>query len=330
MKHLHKARLEKIINRFKSVKVLAIGDLMLDEFVWGSVSRISPEAPVPVVWVNSESFMPGGASNVANNIHALGATTFLSGMVGGDERGRKIIEELARKGMDTEGICTDEERPTTLKTRVIAHHQQVVRIDKENVSPVDGNVLEQILTYTREKIQEVDGVIIEDYGKGIIIPRLLTEVTRLAKKYKKIITVDPKEEHFSYYKQVTAITPNHHEAGKAIGIQIKDERTLREAGKRLLAKLKCKSILITLGENGMALFEGSGTMTHIPTVAQEVFDVTGAGDTVISVFTLSLAAGASMKEAAYISNFAAGIVVGKVGVAVTTKEELLERIKQWK
>ncbi|MBL7085212.1 MAG: D-glycero-beta-D-manno-heptose-7-phosphate kinase [Candidatus Omnitrophica bacterium] len=318
--------MRRVIGNFKRAKILVIGDLILDEFIWGKVSRISPEAPVPIVWVNSESFMPGGAANVANNIHALGAQAYICGVIGSDERGRILTDELRRKNIDVEGIVIDNERPTTLKTRVIAHHQQVVRIDREKLEDIDDNVVSQILTFLKEKIYDVDAVLIEDYGKGLIVPRLLQEVASLAQKHKKIITVDPKENHFSFYQNATLITPNHHEAAHAVGKEIKNEQDLEEIGRALLAQQKSKAILITLGEDGMRLFEQRQQSVHIPTVAQEVFDVSGAGDTVISAASVALASGASMLEAAHISNYAAGIVVGKVGVAVATQEELLERM----
>ena len=319
-------RFKKIISRFHDVRILVIGDLILDEFLWGDVSRISPEAPVPVVLVRSESFMPGGAANVANNIHALGSKVYLAGVVGNDEKGRILTEELKKKDIDVGGIVIDGERPTILKTRVIAHHQQVVRIDREKADGLNEGLIEQIVDYVREIINDIDAIIIEDYDKGIVTLRLLQEVLRLAKQHKKIITVDPKEEHFHYYKGVTAITPNHYEAAEAAGVKFKGIESLGKIGKAILNKLKCEAVLVTLGENGMQLFEKKGGITHIPTVAQDVFDVSGAGDTVIGAFTLSLAAGASIVDSAYISNFAAGIVVGKVGIAVVTQEELVSQL----
>ncbi|MBN3039327.1 MAG: D-glycero-beta-D-manno-heptose-7-phosphate kinase [Candidatus Omnitrophica bacterium] len=328
MKGHDKEAFKRVIKAFNRAKILVIGDLILDEFIWGKVNRISPEAPVPVVWVNSESFMPGGASNVANNIHGLGAQAFICGVIGADERGRILTEELRRKNIDVEGIVVDAERPTTLKTRVIAHHQQVVRIDREKVDEVDDNVISQILTYAKEKINDVDALLIEDYGKGLIAPRLIQEVIALAHKHDKIVTVDPKDNHLSYYQDITLITPNHHELAKATGEEIKSEKDLDVAGRALLANQKSKAVLVTLGENGMRLFEENGQSVHIPTMAQEVYDVSGAGDTVIAAATVALASGASMLEAAHISNYAAGIVVGKVGVAVATQEELNERFSR--
>lgn len=319
-------KLARFFPRFPKVRVLVIGDLILDEFIWGDVSRISPEAPVPVVWVQRESFMPGGACNVASNVRSLGGEVTLAGIVGDDARGRNLLGELSRQGIDVSGIVTDPHRPTTQKTRVIAHHQQVVRIDREDPSAVEGPVLKRMVAAVREKIDEVDALIIEDYGKGVVTAGLLREVVEAARRRGKIVTVDPKEEHFNFYRGVTSITPNHHEAGRAAGFAIKDEATLERAGKTLLKRLNCESVLITRGEQGMSLFEKRGRVTHIPTVAQEVFDVSGAGDTVISAFTLALAAGASKVEAAFLSNVAAGIVVGKVGIAVVTPEELRKRL----
>ena len=322
------SKLKTIISRFKNAKVLVVGDLILDEFLWGDVSRISPEAPVPVVWVKNESFMPGGASNVANNLKALGASVALAGVIGDDERGAILKGELQAKGIDTAGVFVDESRPTTLKTRVVAQHQQVVRIDREKVEHLGGSIISKMMNYLASALKNVDAVIIEDYGKGVITPAVLSRIVPLARRKDKIISVDPKEEHFKYYRGITVITPNNHEASKAVGFTIKDTATLKKAGKALLDKLNCRIVLITLGENGMAVFQKGKPMTHIPTVAQEVFDVSGAGDTVIASYTLSLASGADPVGAAHIANHAAGIVVGKVGIAVVTPEELLNRINR--
>jgi D-beta-D-heptose 7-phosphate kinase/D-beta-D-heptose 1-phosphate adenosyltransferase len=320
-------KIKSKVNNFKNARVLVVGDLILDEFLWGDVSRISPEAPVPVVWVRKESFMPGGASNVANNLSSLGAKVFLVGVVGDDERAAILKGGLEHKGIDTAGIIADNSRPTILKTRVVAQHQQVVRIDKEKAEPLSADVVAKLVRYIENMIKDVDAVIIEDYGKGVITSSLLSRIVPVAKRHNKIISVDPKEEHFKYYRGISVITPNNHEASRAVGFQIKDEATLIKAGEALLKRLNCKIALITLGENGMAVFQKSGPMKHIPTVAQEVFDVSGAGDTVIASYTLSLASGADPIMAAHIANCAAGIVVGKVGIAVVTPDELLDRIK---
>jgi len=322
-------RLNKILSKFKQARILVVGDLMLDEFIWGTVSRISPEAPVPVVWVNRSSFMPGGACNVVNNIRALGGEVYACGVIGQDSAGAMLIDELRERAINTEGVLIDTSRPTIKKTRIIAHHQQVVRVDREGNGLVKSVLLEKIIHFIKKAIENVDAVIIEDYGKGLIQPKLIRRVITLAKKYEKIIVVDPKEEHFSYYKGVTLVTPNQHEAEVATSIKIKDEDSLKKVANKLIGKLKCKALLITLGEKGMALFQGSLSsrqagreFTKIPTVAREVFDVSGAGDTVVASFTLAKASGGSMKEAACISNIAAGIVVGKLGVAVVTPQEL--------
>lgn len=321
-------RFKRIISDFPRARVLVVGDLILDEFIWGNVSRISPEAPVPVVWVERENFMPGGASNVATNIRALGGEAYLSGVVGDDPRGEVLQGLLRKRGVNCDGIFADKDRPTTQKTRVIAHHQQVVRFDREIIRPVSDHTQRSITRFIAEKLSDVDAVIIEDYGKGVIVPALVREIVRVARKQKKIITVDPKETHFSYYRGVTTLTPNHHEAGAMVGFKIKDDSSLEKAGRKMLQKLRCETALITLGENGMAIFQDGKKMIKIPTIAQEVYDVSGAGDTVISAYTLARAAGANAIEAAHISNCAAGIVVGKIGVAVTHPEELLERIQK--
>ncbi|MCM8794687.1 MAG: D-glycero-beta-D-manno-heptose-7-phosphate kinase [Candidatus Omnitrophica bacterium] len=318
-----KARFRSLLKRFTQTRILVIGDLMLDEFIWGTVDRISPEAPVPVVWVERESAMPGGAANVAASVQALGGQARLVGVVGRDLVADRFLEAVRRQGLGTGDIFFDPARPTTSKTRVVAHHQQVVRIDRERVERIGGRVLERCIQIACSAIPEVDGVVVEDYGKGLIVPELLKAVVGCAKKHRKVITVDPKEEHFEYYKGVTSLTPNKKEASIAAGMPIRDGKSLVQAGRTILNKLKPETLLITLGEEGMALFQGGrGRPVIIPTVAQEVFDVSGAGDTVIAAFTLARAAGASFLEAAVISNAAAGVVVGKVGIATCSPDEL--------
>ncbi|MCK4463124.1 MAG: D-glycero-beta-D-manno-heptose-7-phosphate kinase [Candidatus Omnitrophica bacterium] len=328
MKTQSYTRLKSIISEYKNKRILVIGDLILDEFIWGKVSRISPEAPVPVVWVDSESFMPGGAANVANNISSLGAKVYLVGVVGNDDRAAILRGELEHKGINTDGITTDATRPTILKTRVIAHQQQVVRIDKERIGHIKDSIVNKIVNYVKKSIDEIDAILIEDYGKGLITPKLLKPIVDLAKKYKKTISVDPKEEHFSFYRGVTVITPNCQEASRAVGFKISDKASLKKAGQILLNKFKVKIAIITLGEEGMAVFEEGSPPKRIPTMAQEVYDVSGAGDTVISSFTLSLASGATPIQAAHIANCAAGIVVGKVGISVVNEDELIARIRE--
>ena len=327
MKGQNFTKLKTIISNFTDKKILVIGDLILDEFIWGKVSRISPEAPVPVVWARSESFMPGGASNVANNINSMGGKAYMVGVVGNDEKAGILRGELEHRGVNIDGIFGDPQRPTILKTRVIAHQQQVVRIDREKIDPIRDSIIRKLTGYIEDVIGDMDGVIVEDYGKGLITAKLLDRIIPLAKRKRKIIAVDPKVEHFSYYKGVTVLTPNDAEASRAVGFEIKDKASLKKAGAELLKKLKLKVLLITLGEEGMVVFEEGKPAKKIPTMAQEVFDVSGAGDTVVSSYTLSLISGASPFQAAHVANCAAGIVVGKMGIAVVTQDEVVQKIK---
>lgn len=328
MKRYKYASLSGIVERFKKKRLMVIGDLLLDQFIWGDVSRISPEAPVPVVWVKDEGFMPGGACNVASNLAALGAEVSLVGITGKDEKGAILKDELRGRGILTDGVITDSKRPTILKTRVIAQHQQVVRIDRENLEHISARQIEKIKVYIRDNISDFDGLIIEDYGKGLITPALLKAIVPIVKRAGKIISVDPKEDHFSYYKGVSVITPNHHEAAKAVGFLLDSEKALVAGGEKLLNKLKNDVVLITRGEKGMVVFQKGKKPEKIPTFAQEVFDVSGAGDTVIAVYTLAVVSGASPIVAAHIANCAAGVVVGKVGVAVIEKKELLAGLRK--
>jgi D-beta-D-heptose 7-phosphate kinase/D-beta-D-heptose 1-phosphate adenosyltransferase len=328
--------LNGFLSRFSRARVLVVGDLMLDEFVWGKVSRISPEAPVPVVWVQSESVMPGGSANVANNIRALGGSVSVVGVVGEDRWGAALLGSLEARRIDVGGVLKGP-RQTTVKTRVIAHHQQVVRVDREQRESLPAATVQRLIGAVEERLKRVDAVVIEDYGKGVITRQFLEAVLPLARRQRKIVTVDPKQEHFDLYRRVTALTPNRMEAGEAVGRDLETDGDVERAGEEILRRLECEGILITLGEDGMWLFEqappqsGAGRgvrQTRIPTVAQEVFDVAGAGDTVIAAFTLALASGASMEQAARIANHAAGIVVGKLGVAVATPEELRDRLSR--
>jgi len=313
--------LNGLLAGFRRAKVLVIGDLILDEFVWGKVSRISPEAPVPVVWAQRESVMPGGAANVANNIRSLGGQVAVAGVLGDDRWGRQLLDELASRRIDGRTIVTAR-RPTTVKTRVIAHHQQVVRVDREDAQALSPRLIDQLVDGVMKRLSEFDALVIEDYGKGLVTRRLLEAVLPAAKAKGCRVTVDPKEEHLDLYRGVTAITPNRAEAGEAVGWVLEREADVERAGKQLIQQLSCDAALITLGEDGMFLCERGGQQTRIPTVAKEVFDVAGAGDTVIATFTLALASGATMAQAARMANHAAGIVVGKLGVAVVTPREL--------
>ena len=317
-----------ILSRFKDTTVLVVGDIILDEFIWGKVDRISPEAPVPVVMVKEETQLLGGAANVVNNIRSLGGQVFLSGLIGGDERGRKILSLLEGKGIPTAGILIDPRRPTTVKTRIVAHSQQVVRFDRENQAWLSQGFTDRIVSYVRNTIPHADAVVIADYGKGVVTEGLVQAVTQISKQQKKVVLLDPKINRFHLYRDVTVVTPNSQEASIASGIEIVDEKSLKEAGDKVLDRFNCEVVLITRGENGMALFERGKEAIYVPTTAREVFDVTGAGDTVIGVMALVVAAGASFGEAAVIANYAAGIVVGKVGTATVTPDELKEAVNR--
>lgn len=321
-------RFLEIIKFFQEARILVIGDFILDQFIWGKVERISPEAPVPVVNVQRESYMPGGSLNVANNIHSLGGAVYPCGVLGRDREGRMLVKVIRSEGIDTGGIVYDSARPTSLKTRVIAHSQQVVRFDREKDGDISAEDCRRMIKFVKHKLQEIDVVILEDYGKGVIQPRLLKEIVGLAKKMKKPVLVDPKEKNFSFYSGVTAVTPNRKEAYAAYDYRGSEKPSLDEVGRGLISKWKCQAVLVTLGEDGMALYEKKGAPTKIPTAAREVYDVSGAGDTVIAVFGLALAAGAKMREAAMLSNLAAGIVVGKIGTATITPEELRDAVEK--
>ena len=313
---------KKVIRGFKDRNILVIGDIILDHYIWGRVSRISPEAPVPVVEVTREEFLLGGAANVAHNIVSLGGRASVIGINGQDIAGEALMNILIQRGVNVDGIFT-ENRPTTVKTRVIAHNQQVVRFDREDRKYVDGKILKGVLGHINSVLLSYDAVILSDYQKGMISSELIRNIVKKAKPGDMFIAVDPKVGHFDFYKGVSLITPNVMEASNGANIEIRDDRTLLRAGKGLLKKLFCKAVLITRGEQGMSLFE-KNRVTHIPTVARKVYDVTGAGDTVISAFTLARASGAAMEDAAVIANHAAGIVVAEVGTAVATPEQLLQ------
>lgn len=317
-----------IIKRFSEASILVIGDLILDRYIWGKVSRISPEAPVPVVEVTREDFLLGGAANVAANIVSLGGKVAIAGVTGNDRARDVIMKLLEDRGIDTGGIVMDE-RPTTVKTRVIAHHQQVVRFDREDRSKISLKILKRMLDYIKAfaSRSRIDAIIVSDYKKGVVSRELIREILRIARPSGIFVAVDPKVGHFPYYKGVSIITPNLKEASEGSGIEIIDETTLIKAGRRLLKKLSLEALLITRGEEGMSLFlrrDKEIEHHHIPTRARKVFDVTGAGDTVIATFTLCKVSGASMIEACEIANYAAGIVVGEVGTATVTPEQLKE------
>ena len=318
--------LRQYIQRFPQASVLVIGDLILDHYIWGRVSRISPEAPVPVVHVDSESLKLGGAANVFNNILALGGKADLCGVIGSDETGRLLLKELGSKRAGRGGIVIDHERPTTRKSRVIAHNQQVVRYDVEQRDELKKSLQQRILRYVESRAKELSCLVVSDYAKGVVTATLMSELTRLASLRRIPVVVDPKVEHFGYYKSATVITPNHLEATQAAGVHGDDDQAIDQAGAIIRQRLGCQSVLVTRGEKGMSLYEANGVSWHIPTQAQQVYDVTGAGDTVIGTLALALSTGATMREAAQLANQAAGIVVGMIGTATVSAQQLSEAL----
>ncbi|MEI8174073.1 MAG: D-glycero-beta-D-manno-heptose-7-phosphate kinase [Deltaproteobacteria bacterium] len=323
-KIVNKKRALEIIKNFSRSKVLVIGDIMVDHFIWGKVSRISPEAPVPVVEVHSDNLLLGGCTNVLNNVYSLGGKVCGTGVIGVDDMGERLLEEFRKRRIDTNGIIREAGRPTTLKTRVVAHSQQVVRFDRESKKPIESGSIERIIAYIRAIQNGLGAIVISDYNKGVVTKTLLDGIRDIISERNIVVCVDPKQSDFSVYQGFHIITPNHYEAGRAIGVEIRNRQDLIRAGKTLLGQFDFKALLITRGEEGMSLFEKDGKTTHttFPAEAREVFDVTGAGDTVIGVFALCVASGATFREAAAIANHAAGIVVGKVGTATITQDEL--------
>jgi D-beta-D-heptose 7-phosphate kinase/D-beta-D-heptose 1-phosphate adenosyltransferase len=323
MKRRDVARLDALVRRFARVRILVVGDLMLDRFVWGRVERISPEAPVPVVHVTREDARPGGAGNVVSNVRALGGKAAVSGLVGDDGAGKLLTRMLADLGATTSGLVVDRHRPTIEKTRIIAHHQQVVRLDREDAGD-DGaaragaRVRDHVL---RERAR-ADVIVLSDYNKGVIGAELLDALAAAHRRDPFRWVVDPKRENFARYRRVSLVKPNREEAAAASGIPIHDRASLRRAGARLLDQWEAEAVLISRGEEGMALFKRGGSVEEFPTVAREVFDVTGAGDTVIATCALALGAGGTPEEATVLANHAAGVVVGKIGTATVTAQEL--------
>jgi len=318
-------QLQKVVEQFSDQPILVVGDLMLDRFVWGRVERISPEAPVPVVEVVKETVHLGGAANVAYNLAVLKARPLLVGVVGSDEAGDRLVEELHRQEISSEGIVRDKGRSTTIKTRIIAHNQQVCRTDREDKTPLSQGTVDQMRSAYQTLLEQVQGMILSDYGKGALSAALVVDLIQEARQAKKFLAVDPKADDFSVYRGASIVTPNKKEAVRASGVEIVDEASFIQAGEKLLEVIASDYLLITRGEEGMTLFEGK-EHSHIPTVAREVFDVSGAGDTVIASLTLAVAAGASIRDAAILANHAAGVAVGKLGTAAATGEEILSSI----
>jgi D-beta-D-heptose 7-phosphate kinase/D-beta-D-heptose 1-phosphate adenosyltransferase len=310
-------RLSEAIGRFSQAKVLVLGDVMLDRFIWGAVRRISPEAPVPVVEVSSETAMLGGAANVLHNLIALGGDALLCGLVGRDEPGRHVGSLLDELEVGGEGLLASPTRPTTVKTRVVAQSQQVVRVDREDRRPLAEEDLAGITDYLELQVPRVDAVIVSDYAKGVVAPQVTTRLAELCRRHRKLWTVDPKVPNMPLYRGASIVTPNHLEAALAAGLNLDLPDYVERAGAHLREAYGYQNVLVTQGERGMTLFSGQGAI-HLPTTAKQVFDVTGAGDTVISTLTLGLVAGLEPVEAATLANFAAGVVVGEVGTSAVT------------
>ncbi|MBI2252401.1 MAG: D-glycero-beta-D-manno-heptose-7-phosphate kinase [Armatimonadetes bacterium] len=322
-----KSLLKKVISNFHKKRILVLGDLMMDHWVWGKVNRISPEAPVPIVEVDNYSYTPGGAANVVNNLCSLGAKVSLIGVVGKDFIGKKLKRDLKFQGVDVKGIFYASDRPTTLKTRIIAHSQQVVRADYEKKERLSKEIIKTLIHHIAGDLKNYDALLISDYNKGVINADLLGEVLNLSRQYALKVIAGPKPENLKYFTGINLITLNQKEASLAVGFELKKEKDLIQAGEKILKDLNLESILITRGESGMSLFERGGKIYHVPALASEVYDVSGAGDTAISVLTLALTCGASFYQATLLSNQAAAIVVKKVGTAVVTALELEEVLK---
>ena len=318
--------LKELLTKFKNKRIAVVGDVMVDKYLWGTVTRISPEAPVPVVEVEKETERLGGAANVANNIKSLGGWPLLVGVAGEDANGALLTKLLAEQGCPISGIVRDASRPTTIKTRVIAHSQHVVRIDNEQKRDISSEVQTQILSVIRNSISSLDGIILEDYNKGVIVTSLIRQIIAMAREHGKIVAVDPKFQNFFEYKNASVFKPNRKEVEEALGVKLASEESVRKAIMLLKKKLDVENVLITLGEHGMSLLDNQGSLSHLPTRARHVADVSGAGDTVIATLTMALASGASIHESASLANFAGGVVCGEVGIVPILPEALLSRI----
>lgn len=319
-----------IITNFENRKILIVGDIMLDEYIWGRVNRISPEAPVPVVDVTERSVRLGGAANVVQNLASVGIKPYIAAICGEDSNGKLLHSELEKSGCDISALVSSSERPTTTKTRIMAHQQQVVRVDDEDSRNLTPNEEKQLLKAIKNTIDEMDAIVVSDYGKGVITPTLLDEIKKYALEHDIFISVDPKENHWDFYGAVDVITPNLKEGYESLGLTLKgmpEDEEIIKRGWEIVNRYSLRYLLLTLSEKGMMLFDRDNhEPTHLHTVAKDVYDVTGAGDTVISLFTAAIAAGATPIEATFISNHGAGITVAEIGTTSVTPSELIETI----
>lgn len=321
------SKLGDIVALFPGKQILVVGDVMLDEYIWGDVRRVSPEAPVPVVEIRCHTYLPGGAANTAANVVSLGGEALLGAVIGQDDHANQLCRVLEHYGMDVAGLVVDKERSTTTKTRVVAHRQQIVRVDLERRTPLPIELENALLAWVERKLNEADACVLSDYAKGVISNRLAQTCIQMAHKSGKPIVVDPKGTDYTKYRGATIITPNIQETEKALGSEIRLDTDLQAAGRRLSELLGGCAVLVTQGARGMTLFLQGSQAIHIPAVARSVYDVTGAGDTVVGTLALALATGASLVLAASLANRAAGLVIEKVGTATVTREELLAGIE---
>jgi D-beta-D-heptose 7-phosphate kinase/D-beta-D-heptose 1-phosphate adenosyltransferase len=321
-------RARRTLARAASRPVLVVGDVMLDVFVWGRVARISPEAPVPVVAIERESWHLGGAANVAANLRALGGAPRLVGVVGQDQAAFRLRDELEAAGIEASLAASSPDRPTTVKTRIVAHHQQVVRADLERSDELAGELEADLLRRALAALAGAAAVVVSDYQKGVVTPRLMRRLIAQARRQRIPVLVDPKLRHFRLYRGASVVTPNLPEAEQATGLRLRGDLDVARAGRRLLEELRCAAVLVTRGEHGMSLLRAGRRPLHVPTAAREVYDVTGAGDTVVGTLALAVAAGAPLDDAARLANLAAGVVVGKLGTATADPEELIEAARR--
>lgn len=329
--NITEAKLRTIFKRSKGKKIAIIGDVMLDKYVYGTISRISPEAPVPVVDIDKTEFKLGGAANVANNIKALEAEPILIGVIGNDYDSKHYIDVMKMLGLSTVGILKDSSRPTTAKTRVIAHAQHVLRVDSEIKDDINASSRKKIISFFRKNIRSFAAVILQDYNKGVLTPKMIKEIIAIAKKNNKPVYVDPKFHNFFEYRDVTVFKPNRKETADILAMKIDGEESVKEAGRILIDKLNCEFLVLTRGEKGMMLFDKEKNKTvilNIPTRARKVADVSGAGDTVISTIAVMLAGGANITEAVMLANQAAGIVCEEVGIIPIYKQALIDSYKK--
>jgi len=324
MKKINLKRLKQLLNACEHKKIAVIGDVMLDRYIWGRVSRISPEAPVPVVEVSEESMRIGGAGNVANNILSLHGNPLLFGIIGDDAAGKDVLSRLESKGLDTSCIVPDQDRPTTMKTRIIAHSQHVVRADFESKDDIPGDIENRLIKLLEEKIGDIQGIIIEDYNKGVVTKSLINKVMNIALENHCPVAVDPKFNNFFEYQNVTVFKPNLNETQNALGFMLDSDERIDLAGKMLLDRLKCEHVLITRGKEGLSLYSRNGFIGRVYTKARKIADVSGAGDTVIGTLSMIIAAGGDILEAATIANHAAGTVVAEVGIVPVKPEKIIE------